>query len=161
MKIVQMYASLEAMAAGLAANPPAGVTSLAVGGKAMTVAEMAALCREQAAPQRDVIDLTQRRNVALDVRDKAVPEARVNHDRVRAALKGALGPSNPELRIYGIEPEREAQPLTTVAQAKRNAKALATRKARGTMGRRQKLAIQAPEPTTAEPLTPVLAPLGE
>ena len=60
-----------------------------------------------------------------------------------AALRGYLGANNPKLAALGIKPVQPAAPLTVAAKLQRALKAKATRKARGTLGRRQRKAIKA------------------
>ena len=60
-----------------------------------------------------------------------------------AALRGYLGANNPKLATLGIKPARPATPLSVTAKLQRALKAKATRKARGTLGRRQRKAIKA------------------
>ncbi len=76
---------------------------------------------------------------------------------LRAAIRVMFGTDAVALADFGLEPPKPKteSPATRVAAAQ---KAAATRKARGTKGKKQKLAITAPAPA-AEPATPP-APAG-
>jgi hypothetical protein len=74
---------------------------------------------------------------------------------LRAAIRVLFGTDAVALADFGLEPPkpRTKKPATLVAAAQ---KADATRKARGTKGKKQKLAITAPA-NSAEPVTPPAA----
>jgi hypothetical protein len=69
----------------------------------------------------------------------------------------AFGQNSPTLADFGFAPPKTAT-LTPEDKAKRVAKALATRKARGTLGKKQKAAIKGTVPTTAPATPPSPAP---
>ena len=56
-------------------------------------------------------------------------------------VQAAFGGSPDILADFGLTPKKGKKPLTAEQQAAANAKRTATRKARGTMGKRKKLAI--------------------
>src|SRR4051812_34632970 len=102
-----MYACLAMMSAGIKANAPAGMTTLPIGGKEMSMADITARLDAEVAPHTEVGEATHARTVALKKRSNAAGGAKLTCKLVRAALKGALGVDNPELLNYGIEPEKE------------------------------------------------------
>jgi hypothetical protein len=67
------------------------------------------------------------------------------------------GPSSPKLADFGFKPVTRT-PLTSAQKVARAAKADATRKARGTLGRKQKAAIKGVVP--AAPTEPATAPVS-
>ena len=135
---------------GLESKPPGGQTSLVVQGTSITVVNLVIELKGYAAAYRAVEDTNTEYQRALAARDAIEAQAKGRHDAVRAAIKGALGKSNPDLPIYGLTPDREARPLTVEEEALKVAKAKATRAARHTMGKRQKEAVKGqvpPKPT--------------
>ncbi len=155
---------LTALGNGLIGNPPGGLTSVVVDGNPITVAALAAEVKgyETIWAAVEATDLAHQQ--ALQARTKVEATVQPRVGKIISAMKGMLGPTNPALEtLYGITPDKEPQPLTAEQQVARNAKSLATRKARGTMGKKQKAAIHgavpapAPVTTPASPVTPAVA----
>ena len=71
-------------------------------------------------------------------------------------LQETYGTDTETLADYGIEPRKSPTPLTTEQKSAAVAKAEATRKARGTTGKKAKLAIKGN--VTGVEVTPVTAP---
>ncbi len=117
--------------------------TLELGGKTMTVAdiegEFAALATAGARTAAAKSEWHQAVGAETTVRERRVkPLALILGDY----LRGVYGQSNPMLRDFGITPRKAAKPAmkTRVAAiAKRNA----TRKARGTVGKRQRAKVKA------------------
>jgi hypothetical protein len=91
---------------------------------------------------------------ALDAQATAYKQARVPVQSMQAearqylaalklALANALGPQSPQLEQFGLKPKKAPRPLTSQQQAVKAAKALVTRKLRGTKGPVQKASIVA------------------
>ena len=139
---------------GLEAKPPAGQTSFAVGGKVTPLVDLLATLRASVAPHVAVEQANQVRLTALATRTAAAPAAKMTYDRAVDAVKGALGRDNPALLEYGIQPEKEATPLTPEQLVVRSAKAKATNKARGNMSPKQRKAIKAPGGAPPTPTNP-------
>jgi hypothetical protein len=85
------------------------------------------------------------------------PDARSCERRARrAALKGALGSTSTSLVGYGVSARKTPTALTSEQQV---ARAAATRKARGALGKKQKSLIKGTVPAApAEP--PAATPAG-
>lgn len=142
--------SFDDLITGLEKKPPGGQTSLVVHGTSITVTDLVIELKGYAGAYRAVEDTNTEYQRALAARDAVEVQAKGRHDAVRAAIKGALGKSNPDLPIYGLTPDREHRPLTVEEEALKVAKAKATRAARHTMGKRQKEAVKGqvpPKPT--------------
>ena len=88
---------------------------------------------------------------------KAAEAETATNDQLRLALKpaviGALGPKNEALAEFGIA-ARSSKPRTGQTNVAAAQKAAATRKARGTLGRKQRLAIQGAVTPAATPAAP-------
>jgi hypothetical protein len=76
---------------------------------------------------------------------------------LRQYALNAFGQNSPTLADFGFTPPKKVT-LTPEQKAARTAKALATRKARGTLGKKQKKAIEGTGPTTAPATPPAAAP---
>ncbi len=158
--------ALTALGNGLIANPPGALTTVVVDGAAIATSTLAAEVKGYAAIWGAVESTALAHTQAVDARTKAEPSVQPRVAKIVAAVKGMLGPTNPALEtLYGITPDKEPTPLTVEKMAAKNAQSLATRKARGTMGKRQKAAIKgvvparAPAPTAPapSPVAPVAA----
>ena len=154
---------LAALGNGLVASPPGGQTTVVVDGDAVPTATLGAEVKSYGVLWAAVESAELAHTQALQARAKAEPSVLPRVAKIVAAVKGMLGPTNPSLEtLYGIAPDKEPKPLTTEKQITKNAKALATRKARGTLGKNQKKAIKgvlpAPAPApAASPATPPTA----
>src|SRR5208282_2183259 len=85
------------------------------------------------------------------VRAALEQNAKVNETfmrNLRLCFRGMLGAENPALSTYGIKPVKQRRPLTSDEQTLAVARAKATRQKRGTLGKDQKAAIQAPAPSS-------------
>jgi hypothetical protein len=143
-----MKTSLRALAAGLAAAPPGGQPTLFFDGKTVSTADLQAKLDTHADTYQAVEDAYVVYQKAIAARDAIAPQAKELRDHARTAVKAALGKKNPELLKYGITPDKDVRPLTTAEEAAKVAKAKATRAARHTMGKKQKLAITGEGPVT-------------
>jgi hypothetical protein len=73
----------------------------------------------------------------------------------RAALVAALGRANPALTQFGIKPAKETVEITSAAALARAGKAKATREKNGTLGSKQKKALdEAPQAPQAPQVKP-------
>jgi len=130
------------LAAGLASRPPGGQPSIVIEGQSVPVSTLVAELQEYAIAYQVVEDAEQAYKRAIAARDAIAPEAQGRRDAIRASIKGTLGRMNPDLETYGINPDREHRALTAEEEVAKVAKAKATRAARHTMGKRQRLAIK-------------------
>ncbi len=98
---------------------------------------------------------------ALQARDEADAQNTAVIDSITSGVRGAVGSSPTALAPYGLKPRKDPEPLTAEQNVEKAAKALATRKARGTLGKKQKAAIHGtvtpPATGTTVPATPALA----
>jgi hypothetical protein len=156
---------IRGLIAGTQKHPPTG--SLTVDGVAYTATALVqlfqsladALATVDAAKASWQNALTQQRTVQTQV----LPVIR----GYSSLLLAANGNAPATLADYGLSPRKAKTPLSTEAQAAANAKIVATRKARNTMGTQQKklvkgtvpTALTAPQapPATTSP-TPTTAP---
>ena len=76
------------------------------------------------------------------------------------ALANALGPQSPQLAQFGLKPRKTPRPRTAQQLAVQAAKALATRKLRGTAGPVQKASIKAGAMKFVDPVDAATAPAG-
>ena len=148
---------LTALGNGLAESPPGAQTTVVVDGAVTTT--LATEVKGYAAIWAAVESTALAHAQAVKVRTTAEPSVHPRVAKIISAVKGMLGPTNPALEsLYGIAPDKEPEPLTTEKQAAKNAQALATRKARGTLGKKQKEAIKGVVPAPAPAPAPAASP---
>jgi hypothetical protein len=136
-----------------------GNASLTFGGATHTTTEIKQALNDRMSARKN----TDAAKAAYDAAVKAERDTRARTGKLVLQYKGFLLVTNGEdvtaLADYGLKPRKQAvvKPATRVAAA---AKAKETRKARGTKGKRQRLAIKAAatEPTAATPVAPAPAP---
>jgi ABC-type transporter Mla subunit MlaD len=147
-------AQVQALIAGTQKHFPSGQFTL--GNVAYTTASLVQLLQSLAAAMTAVATaqasakdaLTNLQSVAATV--KPAMQAYVRY--VRAAFNNATQ----SLADFGLQPPKARTPLTTEQKAAAKAKAAATRKARGTTSKKQKLAISGD--VTGVSVTPITAP---
>ncbi len=143
---------------GIAAVVPA-TTSIPVNGKTYSVQEVLKTLGDLYAVLDAVDQLRQQLQPALSAQRAALPQGHVFYVELGQALKGLLGKANPLLTEIGYAPAKQRQPLTAEQKAAAAAKRELTRKARGTMGKKQKLSIVG-GPVTVQLLGPDGKPVG-
>jgi hypothetical protein len=89
---------------------------------------------------------------AVTSQKAAVAEAKAVRIGMKRYLQTKYGPTSPKLQMFGFTPARSAK-TTVKVKAEAKAKAAATRQARGTKGKKQRLAIKATQPAAAAPTT--------
>jgi hypothetical protein len=139
---VELVATLQTAAAAL--DKHIGKRKLYIRTKASTGHAVAARLRAHARAQDDAAALHARwlqatRALRVQLRTEIVPAM----FDVRAQAQGVFGPHSAEFREFGFRPAKKPGPKGTKSKAAAVVKAAATRKARGTLGRRQRLAIKA------------------
>jgi hypothetical protein len=144
-------AELEGLIRGLTKSPPGGHSELVVGGQNVVIADLVKELQGHAAKYHAVEQTEKQHKTALAERDAIEEQAVSRCQQVRAAVKGALGATNPALADYDIAPNKQRRALTTEEEAAKVAKAKATRAARHTMGKRQKEAIKGQVPPGGSP----------
>jgi hypothetical protein len=109
----------------------------------------------QLAAQEAPIDLvTQKRGElesAIDARRTTDLDRRRFLAAVRAAIVSFLGRANPELTQFGINPAKDSGTMTSQEAQARAQKARETRAKNGTLGKRQKQALDQQPGTTPPP----------
>jgi hypothetical protein len=94
---------------------------------------------------------------AVAAQKVALAEARLLRAGMKRVLNSHFGPSSPKLQVFGFTPARAAK-TTVKTKAEAKVKAAATRAARGTKGKKQRLAVKAAPPVTAPVTTPAPLP---
>jgi hypothetical protein len=157
-KFSKQLAIIEGMIAGFTTALPGGATTFVLGNTSYTQTALVTMLGGIQSILSAVPAAELARATAVNTRT----ENEANIDKVventTSALRGALGSSPTALATYGIKPIKARVPLTSEQKVARAAKAAATRKARGTLGKKQKAAIHGtvPEaPVTIPPVVPV------
>jgi hypothetical protein len=86
----------------------------------------------------------------------ALAEGRALRAGMKRNLQAKYGPTSPKLQLFGFTPARTPKP-TAATKAQAQVKAKSTRVARGTKGKKAKLAIHG-APAPVAPATPPAAP---
>jgi hypothetical protein len=142
---------MKAISGGLS-KLPSNLTGVSVEGTTYTGAALAAKFATYTAPFQAAEDADTAKQVADEARDAVQTEAHAFTMATVAALKAALGRTSATLETVGIAPDKVPAPLTAAQKVTRAQKAAATRKARGTLGPKQKAKITgAVPPATPKP----------
>ena len=126
---------------GLTAGAPAGVTELGVGGTTFTIPNLIAKLTGYGALYDAVSKAEAALTTAVQAREAAMPQAAVFLQQARSSVRSTLGATSTDNEGYGITPKKVPAPLTVEQLQAKKEKAAATRKARGTMGPKQKASI--------------------
>jgi hypothetical protein len=128
--------AIEALAAHLSKT-----TEIPVAGKMLTVAEIAEVFREAIKTRTAVIVAQGKYKEALAKRDEAESTRRVHEDALKAWVLNRFTATSSQAHAFGYVPRIPAEPS---AETKAKAVLLnkATRDARGTKGKKAKLAIK-------------------
>ena len=133
------------------------VTSFTFAGVAYTPAELVQTLQDQVAAVNQVAAARGAWNKAI----KTDADLRIKVDNIFLALREQVRqmfPNDPEaLADFGFSPKK-ARRISPDAHVVAAAKAKSTRRARGTMGRKQKAAIKGPVPETVTLTPPLPAP---
>lgn len=137
--------------AGLNAAAPGGVSEIAVAGTSYTIAALVAKLTLHRDLFAAVVKAEAALTAAVQAREAEMPQAGTFLGDACRSVKAAMGRTNPDLSKYGLKQDKEPQPMTAEQLVERNAKSAATRKARGTLGPKQKAKITgAPAATPAK-----------
>jgi hypothetical protein len=127
---------------GLKTAIPAGVTEITVDQQKVTVPSLV----QEFQGYSDTFTAVDAARIDVDNKIKArrtvEPVAQKRLGDVRDGLRVALGKSNALLKKFGIKPTKSRTPLTTEQKVLMKARIIATRKARGTTSKKQKLEIK-------------------
>jgi hypothetical protein len=118
------------------------------GGRTMTVAEVVTALNRM----MEMLESVHRTHLAfrqaVGDRRRAAKSHRATYEDAVFLLKHRLGRENPRLASFGVALPKARRRLSNEAKAIARAKAEATRRARGTMSKKQRLALgKPPEPT--------------
>jgi hypothetical protein len=153
-KFGKQLTAINGLIAGITTGLPAGATSIALRGTTYTQTTLLTLLGGlqavlAAVPATDLAHTT-----ALQVREQNEDEITAVLEALTSTIRGALGSSATGLGNYGLKPRKEPVALTSEQEVTKAAKAAATRKARGTLGKKQKSLIHGTVPTPTTPTTP-------
>jgi hypothetical protein len=155
-----LLAEMKNLRAGLP-NLPAAITQVTADGETSTIpqieAEMDGIIAVYQAEKDAEIALQKATKAREDLAVTAIPR----YEAIRASLKTMIGKKNPDLTKIGLEPDRTPAPLTVDQKKTKVSRALATRKARGTMGPKQKAKIKGSVPAETPSPTPSPEPPGK
>jgi hypothetical protein len=138
---------------GLRTALPAGTQSFPVGSVVMTVSAVIQALMTFMGDWTVADDSGAKFHAAVQRRDDNAPAARAFVDELKPAILAVMGSKNPDLLKFGMKPRQARKKLTSEQRVQANAKSLATREARHTMGPRQKAKIKGEVPP-APPASP-------
>lgn len=121
---------------------PASDQSVLFGGRTMTMAEVVSSLQQMLETLEAVHRTHRAFRQAVADRRRASQSHRGTYEDAVFFLKHQLGRENPRLGSFGVPLPKPRKKPTTEAKAIARAKAAATRRARGTMGKLQRLALQ-------------------
>jgi hypothetical protein len=130
------------------------------GGRPLTVAEVLASLQAIEDTFESVHQAHRAYRQAVSERRRAMKRHRSVYEDAVVFLKHHLGKESPRLTSFGVALHKERRPLSAEANALSRAKAAATRKARGTLGKRQRLALARPPERVPQVLGPDGQPLS-
>ncbi len=149
---------VQTMINGLTNDVPSTLTSMIVSGTTLTIAEVIAQFNAILQILTNVSQTKLAYTAAVAARKAGLVADRAFYANVVAYLKQVFGTTNQaQLAAFGVNPPKERAKPSSTTRAIATAKAAATRAARGTKGKKQKLAITA----TAQPSLQVLGPDGQ
>lgn len=154
-----VFEALTELDKGLQTEMPTGCTQLTAGGKVSQLTDLSTEVAGMLAIYQTVETTGLAHKNALKARDDAEPTVMARYQEIATAVKAALGKRSPNLPKLGLKTNKTPTPLTAAQKLERNAKAQATRKARGTKGKKQVRAMHGEVPTPApQPSAPVVPP---
>lgn len=115
------------MAQGLKTALPAGTKTLHFNGKAHPVGDLVSEFNAYGAYWTAAEEAQSVAHGKVVERDAVAPTAKTLHDAAKLAVRSLLGTKNPELKKFGIEPEKDRKKLSGEERAAASAKARATR----------------------------------
>jgi hypothetical protein len=125
---------------------PSTLTGVSVEGTTYTPTTLAAKFATYTGPFQAAETAATAKQVADEARDAIQAEAHAFTMATVTALKAALGRTSASLETVGITPDKVPTPLTATQKVTRAQKAAATRKARGTLGKKQRAKIHGTVP---------------
>jgi hypothetical protein len=148
---------------------PANVT-ITVAGAVVTPAEMAAAIQSRLKATATAVTSHTAMKQAVAARETTMASTQSLVDAIKQVALIMYANQPDVLTVFGIAPRKVPAPLTAAQLAERAVKAAATRKARGTMGPKQKAKVTgtvapeaapspAPSPTASAAPTPAATPV--
>ena len=131
---------------GLRTAVPAGTQSFPVGSVVMTVSAIIQALMTFVGDWTAVEDSGAKFHADVQRRDDNEPAARAFVNELKPAILAVMGSKNPDLLKFGMKPRQARKKLTSEERVQAVAKALATRKARHTVGPRQRSQIKGDVP---------------
>ncbi len=132
---------VRALVDGFVQEFPPSEQEVYFGGRKTTAAGVVAMLKQV----QEVLEAVHRTDrafrQAVADRRKAMKSHRATYEDAVFFLKHHLGRENPRLASFGVALPKPRRRLSTEAKAIARAKAAATRKARGTMGKKQRMAL--------------------
>jgi hypothetical protein len=164
-KYGKQLTQINSLLAGFTKAMPGGATTFVMGGTSYTQSALLTVLSGAQGILAAVPAAELAHAAALQAREENADQISAVIDNTTTALRGGLGSSPTSLASYGVKPYKEPTPLTSEQEVAKTQKAAATRKARGTLSKKQKAAIHgtvpvaapAPAPTTP---TPAVTPKG-
>ncbi len=145
---------------GLTTSPPQQA-NFTIGASSYTLADLTAKFQAMAGTFQNRHDLEQQlANVRALIKQNAQANTRFMRD-FRQCFRGMLGSQNQQLLTYGVKPLKEPRKLTADERTLAVARGKATRKKRGTLGSKQRAAIQADPPASVNVVRDVPAETPE
>ncbi len=154
---MQFAATIQTAHDGVTNAWPAAITAPSVDGATYTPATLAAKIQELGGP---VLDAAAKREAYLDSLKacyEALPAIEAWFGKFYAALPSWVGDGSAQ-QAFGGKVRKPRAKLTVEQKAARAAKMRATRKARNTMGKKQKAAIKGVVPPASPPASPAATP---
>ncbi len=133
---------------GLGTALPAGTQSFPVGSVVMTVSAIIQALMTFMGDWTAAEDSGAKHHADVQRRNDNEPAARAFVDELKPAVLAVMGSKNPDLVKFGMKPRQAKKKLTSEQRVQATAKALATRKARHTLGPRQRSQIKGEVPPT-------------
>ncbi len=156
--VTKFQSSMQKLADGLTTNTSGNLATISLLGTAMTRAEVISKLKAFLLLYSAVTQTKQPYVSAIEARKAAEASAHAFYTAVVAFLKLILGPNNQaQLAAFGIAPPKAKKAPSAETRAIAKVKAQNTRKARGTVGKKQRQAITA----TPQPTVQVLSAAGQ
>ena len=157
----KMQTRLDAAASGLSSINLTTLNSMMILGAMMAKAEVITKLKSLSAVYAAATNAKQAFAAAVKVRKAGQQQTMAFYDALVMALKLALGPTNEGmLPSFGVALPKEPKQATVETKTIAKAKAAATREARGTKGKQQRLAITAQPGMSLQVLGPDGQPVG-
>ena len=140
-RVARVKSRTKSMHEGWTKDESRWTESLWVGGETLTPSEIVARLQKNR-HYHDYVDMCRvGLACAIATRDEHLDQEQKFHEDLTSVLRQQLGPDLARLKRYGVPPVKRRGPLSAEAGAIAKARERDTRRARGTMGSRQREAI--------------------